>query len=135
MLQVAVRIAYNSNSHFLLAASGGWLSASTKAGKMSKQDAEKKLSAMLQEMFGGEKNDKKLNQKAMNLKDRNGEVERLLKQLRDPKERKAFEDWIQENGVTEDTLEKLRSMAKGDDADDDKDTKDDYGKAEDKRES
>lgn len=29
ILQVAVRIAYNSNSHFLLAASGGWLSAST----------------------------------------------------------------------------------------------------------
>ena len=111
------------------------IEAAVKAGKMSKQDAEKKLSVMLQEMFGGEKNEKKLNQKAMNLKDRNGEVERLLKQLRDPKERKAFEDWIQENGVTEDTLEKLRSMAKGDDADDDKDAKDDYGKSEDKRES
>jgi len=61
-------------------------------------------------------------------------VERLLKQLRDPTVRRAFEDWIEENGVTEDVLEKLRSVAEGDDTDDgksyDKDPKDDYGKAE-----
>ncbi|MEC9091391.1 MAG: hypothetical protein VX438_01710, partial [Planctomycetota bacterium] len=39
------------------------------------------------------------------------EAEHLLKQLRDPNDRKAFEDWIAKNGVTQDTLEKLRSMA------------------------
>ena len=78
--------------------------------------------------------DEKAGPKAANLKDRNEEVERLLKQLRDPTVRRAFEDWIEENGVTEDVLEKLRSVAEGDDTDDgksyDKDPKDDYGKAE-----
>lgn len=80
--------------------------------------------------------DEKAGPKAANLKDRNEEVERLLKQLRDPTVRRAFEDWIEENGVTEDALEKLCFVAEGDDTDDgksyDKDPKDDYGKAKEK---
>ena len=84
-------------------------------------------------------NDEKAGPKATTLKDRNEEVEKLLKQLLDPQTRKGFEAWIKENGVTEETLEKLRSTAEGDDTDDgkldDNDTKDNYEKAEDKGES
>ena len=84
-------------------------------------------------------NDEKAGPKATTLKDRNEEVGKLLKQLLDPQTRKGFEAWIKENGVTEETLEKLRSTAEGDDTDDgkldDNDTKDNYEKAEDKGES
>jgi len=84
-------------------------------------------------------NDEKAGPKATTLKDRNEEVEKLLKQLLDPQTRKGFEASIKENGVTEETLEKLRSTAEGDDTDDgkldDNDTKDNYEKAEDKGES
>ena len=59
--------------------------------------------------------DEKAGPKAANLKDRNEEVEKLLKQLRDPQTRKGFEVWIKENGLTENTLEKLRSMVEGHD--------------------
>ena len=83
-----------------------------------------------------EQQDKKAGSKSANLKDRNEEVEKLLKQLHDPKTRKAFEDWIEKNGLTEDTLKKLRSETEGDDSNDeksdDKDSKDDYEKTENK---
>ena len=55
--------------------------------------------------------DKEGDPKTAILKDQDQEVEQLLKQLRDPNVRKAFEDWIKKNGLTQDTLEKLRSMA------------------------
>ncbi|MEM9382247.1 MAG: hypothetical protein AAGB93_19990, partial [Planctomycetota bacterium] len=41
------------------------------------------------------------------------EVERLLAQLEDAGTRKAFEGWIEKNGVTPEVLSKLRSMAGG----------------------
>lgn len=41
------------------------------------------------------------------------EVRALLKQLDDPDVRAAFEAWFEENGVDEETLEKLRSMVGG----------------------
>ncbi len=44
---------------------------------------------------------------------RSEEVERLLGKLGDPGLRKAFEDWINENGLDDDTFEKLRRMAEG----------------------
>jgi hypothetical protein len=78
-------------------------------------------------------NDKKAFQKTVTLKDHDKEVEQLLKQLRDPNVRKAFANWIANNGLTEDTLEKLRSMAAGDDTDDGKSyNKDNYEKRDDK---
>ena len=41
------------------------------------------------------------------------EATRLLKKLDDPKVRKAFEDWINKYGISDETLDKLRSMANG----------------------
>tara|TARA_B100000029_G_scaffold516090_1_gene626825 strand:+ start:175 stop:1581 length:1407 start_codon:yes stop_codon:yes gene_type:complete len=51
------------------------------------------------------------------------EVARLLKQIPDRSTRKAFDDWFQENGITEEALEKLRSLAEGDPQDDKADDK------------
>ena len=83
--------------------------------------------------------DKKVGGKSANLKEQNKEGEKLLKQLRDPQKRKAFEDWIEKNGLTEDVLEKLRAEAegghRGSDKSYDKDSKDEYEKAEDKGKS
>jgi hypothetical protein len=80
--------------------------------------------------------DKKVGVKSANLKEQNKEVEKLLKQLRDPQKRKAFEDWVEKNGLTEDVLEKLRAEAEDGDRGSDKsygkDSKDEYEKAEDK---
>ena len=66
------------------------------------------------------KDEKQASSKTVASKASHEEVARLLKQIPDPSTRKAFEDWFQENGITEDTLEKLRSMAEGDDSKDDK---------------
>ena len=80
--------------------------------------------------------DKKVGVKSANLKEQNKEVENLRKQLRDPQKRKAFEDWIEKNGLTEDELEKLCAEAEDGDRGSDKsygkDSKDEYEKAEDK---
>ena len=110
------------------------IEAAVKAGKLSKEDAEKKLTTMLEEMFPGKKNDKQADPKSPQLKDQKGEVKRLLKRLRNPNDRKAFEDWFKNNGIDEDTLEKLRSMVEGhNDADEifDEDKIDDKEKTED----
>ncbi|MEE3371540.1 MAG: hypothetical protein VX346_19565 [Planctomycetota bacterium] len=64
------------------------------------------------------KNAKRAGPKTVASKARQGEVARLIKQIPDPSTRKAFEDWFQENGITEEALEKLRSLAEGDAKDD-----------------
>ena len=67
------------------------------------------------------KDEKQASSKTVASKASQEKVARLLKQIPGPPAPgKAFEDWFQENGITEDTLEKLRSMAEGDDSKDDK---------------
>ena len=51
-------------------------------------------------------------------KARKEEVARLLKRIPDLGTRRAFEEWFQENGVTEEALEKLRSLSESDAKDD-----------------
>ncbi|MBB75924.1 MAG: hypothetical protein CMJ75_15570 [Planctomycetaceae bacterium] len=51
-------------------------------------------------------------------KARQEEVARLLKRIPDLGTRRAFEKWFQENGVTEEALEKLRSLSESDAKDD-----------------